>query len=140
MPSCFVSASPIDLDHLQITHINQTFTQTFPSPFQKFPSFAYCKYSNNKVIESGTVQNSEFSVSCDETLTSLTSSQIIINFYTNKSNAFASNEVVNIALLVTDEASGQFQIGIKKVTLSLTFSISFPGLILVNNGSAYGLL
>lgn len=72
--------------------------------------------------------------------TTLSSTQIVINFYTYKPNIFAASEFINIGLLITDEASKYFSIGILTVNISSTITLTFPDLILVNNGSTNGML
>lgn len=50
-----------------------------------------------------------------------------------KSSPFISSEVVHLALLISDDQSGQFSIGIKQVDLTTTTSITFNSLTLASN-------
>lgn len=76
----------------------------------------------------------------DPARTTLSSTQIVINFYTYKPSAFTASEFINIGLLITDEASKYFSIGILTTDISSTVTLTFPNLLLANNGTTNGML
>ena len=79
-------------------------------------------------------------LSHNEATTTLTNSRISIEFSVLKSSTFSASDVLKVALLVTDDQSNQFEIGIKKADVLPSFSLTFPGLVLQKSTGPFGVI